>query len=167
MKIYLRVLGCQVGRGFKCASFPIFKDVPRSNISIGSHVHIGHSFVVEIARSGHLEIGNHVTIGDFNRISSTHSIRISDWCAIAEMVSIRGSFHKIAKGEEIVKQGSNGAPIAIGRDVLLGAQTIVLGGVGIPNGVVIGAQSLVKKDDKLHADGIFAGSPLKHLRDRE
>lgn len=122
--------------------------------------------MVEIARTGNLEIGNHVTIGDFNRVSSTHEIRIGDWAAIAEMVSIRGSFHQITKGTEIVKQGNDGARIDIGRDVLLGAQTIVLGGVSIPAGVVIGAQSLVKKSNKLHADGIFAGSPLTHLRDR-
>lgn len=166
VSMYLRSLGCKVGGGLKCVSFPVFRDVPKRNIRIGSNVAIGKNLVVEITPEGNLEIGDHVTVGDFNRFSSLSSIKIGDWVAIAELVSIRGSFHGVAKGEEIVKQKSMGAPISIGRDVLLGAQSIVLQGTTIPEGVIIGAQSLVKNGDKLHAHGIFAGSPLKHLRDR-
>ncbi len=81
-------------------------------------------------------------------------------------MSIRGSFHKTARDQNTIDQGDEGAPIAIGDDVLLGNQTIVLMGASIPDGTVIGSQSLVRKSDKLHPYGIFAGSPLNHIRDR-
>lgn len=166
VKLYLSLLGCKVGSGLKCYSFPKFKDIPKGNIIIGNHVAMGAGVVFEIAKSGNLTIDDHVTLGDFNRFSTTDSIQIGAWTAIAEMVSIRGSFHQIAKGTEIVKQGTDAASIHIGSDVLIGAKSTVLGGAEIPDGVVIGAHSLVKKSDKLHRDGIFAGASLKHLRDR-
>lgn len=166
VKLYLSVLGCKVGSGLKCYSFPKFKDIPKGNITIGNHVSMGTEVVFEITKSGKLIIEDHVTLGDYNRLSTIDSIQIGAWTAIAEMVSIRGSFHKIAKGTEIVKQGTDAAPINIGVDVLVGAKSTVLGGAEIPDGVVIGAHSLVKRSDKLHRDGIFAGASLKHLRDR-
>ncbi len=164
--LFLRSLGCTVGSGLKCLRIPIFKDMPKKNISIGSGVSMGVNVVFEIPPVGQLKIGDKVTVGDFNRFSTIDKIEIGDWVAIGEHVSIRGSFHNTNKGIEIVKQGDSGEPIHIGRDVLLGAYTVVLQGAAIPDGAIIGAKSLVKKSDHLHKDGIFAGSPLKHLRDR-
>lgn len=166
VKLYLSLLGCKVGSGLRCLRLPSFKDIPKGNIRIGDKVSMGRGVIFEIARSGSLEVGDRCTLGDFSRYSSMDEISIGNAVAIAEYVSIRGSFHQTARDQKIINQGDEGAPIAIGEDVLLGAQTIVLMGVSIPDGAVIGSQSLVRKSDKLHAYGIFAGSPLKHIRDR-
>jgi acetyltransferase-like isoleucine patch superfamily enzyme len=127
---------------------------------------MGRGVIFEIARSGSLEIGDRSTLGDYSRYSSINAVSIGNAVAIAELVSIRGSFHQTDRDHNIIDQGDEGAPISIGNDVLLGTQTIVLMGVSIPDGVVIGSQSLVRKSDKVHPYGIFAGSPLNHIRDR-
>ncbi len=164
--IYLGALGCQVGKGLKCLKLPSFKDIPKGNIRIGDHVSLGRGVIFEIARTGSLNIGDRCTLGDYSRYSSIDEISIGKAVAIAEHVSIRGSFHQMDRDQKIIDQGDEGAPISIGDDVLLGAQTIVLMGAAIPEGVVIGSQSLVRSGDKVHPYGIFAGSPLKHIRDR-
>lgn len=166
VSLYLRSLGCQVAGGLRCIRIPTFRDIPKGNIELGKRVVIGRGVVFEIAESGKLTIGSNVTLGDYNRLSSSAGISIGDATFVAENVSIRGSFHKIARHLEIRNQGSDHAPIRIGRDALIGAYTVVLQGATIPDGVVIGAHSIVKKSDNLHVHGIFAGFPLKHIRDR-
>jgi len=128
---------------------------------------MGKGVIFEITPEGHLKIGDRCTLGDYSRYSTIDRIDIGKAVAIAEHVSIRGSFHRVAKGEVIIDQGDDGEPISIGNDVLLGAQTVVLMGAIIPEGVVVGSQSMVRKSDKLHPYGIFAGSPLRHIRDRQ
>lgn len=167
LSIYLRSLGCKVGRGLKCLRLPVFRDIPHKNIFLGDHVAIGKDVVFEIPPGGKLEVGDHVTIGDYNRISTTSEIQIGSHTLLAENVSVRGSFHRLARNARIRLQDSDFAPVRIGEDVLIGAYSVVLQGAEIPEGAVIGAQSLVKSRDKLHGHGIFAGSPLKHIRDRE
>ncbi len=166
VSLYLRMLGCKVAGGLRCIRIPTFRDIPKGNIVLGKRVVMGGGVIFEIAESGNLVIGDHVTLGDYDRLSSTGEIVIGDSTLIAENVSIRGSFHQTAQHSEIRKQGSDHDPIHVGRDVLIGAYTLVLQGADIPDGVVIGAHSIVKKSDKLHVHGIFAGFPLKHIRDR-
>jgi galactoside O-acetyltransferase len=146
---------------------PTFREIPDGNIEIGNQVAIGTGVIFEITKSGRLAIGNHVTIGDYDRFSSIAEIKIGPYTAIAENVSLRGSFHKLGVDTEIVKQNYDAGPVHIGHDVLLGAGTVVLQNTTIPDGAVIGTLSLVKSSDNLHAYGIFAGSPLRHIRDRQ
>ncbi len=167
LRIYLLLLGCKAGAGLKALSFPTFREIPRRNIRLGRNVVFGRGVVIEMVETGTLLIGDNCTIGDYNRISSPNRIELGNWVSLAEQVSIRGSFHHTDRNQILVKQTSESRPITFGNDVGVGAFTIFLMGVSVPDGVVIGAQSLVKKSDKLHAYGIFAGSPLKHIRDRE
>jgi acetyltransferase-like isoleucine patch superfamily enzyme len=166
VSIYLRALGCNVGANLKCLRIPVFRDIPKSNIAIGNHVVFGKGVTIEIARTGRLELGDQVVIGDYVKLSSNKRIRMGSWSGIAEHSSIRGTSHGIAKDERYMRQPDIGADVTIGQDVLIGAQVVVLSGVDLPDGVVIGAQSLVVHGDKVHPYGIFAGSPLKHIRDR-
>jgi acetyltransferase-like isoleucine patch superfamily enzyme len=141
--------------------------VPRANIKIGNNVAIGKGVVFEIARTGQLNLGNEVVIGDNVRLSSAAKITFDDWSGIAENSSVRGSFHRLSKDSPYMQQGTRSADIHIGRDALIGANTMLLLGANIPDGAVVGALSLVTRHDNLHAYGIFAGSPLKHIRDRQ
>lgn len=163
---YLRLLGCKVGSHFKCLAFPTFRDIPKRNFKIGNHVVIGRGVVFEITQSGSLELGDHSVVGDYVRFSSMANITIGTWVGIAESCSIRGSAHRIARDEKFMMQGSDGQDIQVGNDVLLGTHSQVLMGAQIPDGVIIGALSLITRGNKLHSYGIFAGSPLQHIRDR-
>lgn len=165
--IYMKLCGCTVGRSIKVLKFPTFKDIPSGNIEIGNRVSIGRGVVFEIPKDGSLVIADQVTIGDYNRFSSIGRIEIGSKTAIGENVSIRGSFHGIKRETPIVEQLNVSEPILIGQDVLIGAYSIVLQGAHIPDGVVIGAKSLVRSRDELNSYGIFAGTPLKLIRYRE
>ncbi len=167
LKFFLWLTGCTSGANLKCLRLPIFRDIPRGNIKIGNNVVIGKGVTFEIAHSGNLVLGNEIVIGDNVKLSTTKEIRMGDWSGIAENSSIRGSGHQLKRNEKYMLQPDTGADIVIGKDVLIGAGVVVLSGVDIPDGTVIGAQSLVNQHDKLHPYGIFAGSPLKHIRDRQ
>jgi acetyltransferase-like isoleucine patch superfamily enzyme len=57
--------------------------------------------------------------------------------------------------------------VIIGNDVWIGARAIILGDVTIPDGVIIAAGSIVKKNDVLEPYGIYGGSPLVLLKMRK
>ncbi|NEN25731.1 hypothetical protein G3O08_19765 [Cryomorpha ignava] len=167
LSLYLRSLGCTVGKNLKCMRFPTFRDIPKGNYTIGDNVVIGQGVIFEITQTGCLIIGDEVLIGAYTRFSSTAAIKIGNWAGIAENCSIRGSAHHLKRNQKYMKQGNVGKEISIGDDVLIGACSQVLIGAQIPEGVVIGALSLVTQHVKLHSYGIFAGAPVKHIRDRE
>lgn len=167
LRFYLRSLGCAVGKNLKCMQFPTFRDIPKRNFTIGDNVVIGRGVIFEITQTGLLIIDDETLIGAYTRFSSTAAIKIGKWVGIAEHCSIRGSAHHLKRNLNFMNQGSDGMEISIGDDVLIGASSQVLMGAQIPDGVVIGALSLITRHQKLHTYGIFAGSPVKHIRDRE
>jgi len=167
LRLYLRSLGCSVGSNLKCLQFPTFRDIPKGNFSIGDNVVIGRGVVFEITGSGALEIGDETVVGDYVRFSSISKIKIGKWVGIAESCSIRGSTHQIKRDRKFMEQGSDGEEVTVGDDVLIGTHSQVLMGAQIPEGAIIGALSLVTRREKLHPYGIFVGSPVKHIRDRE
>ena len=56
-------------------------------------------------------------------------------------------------------------PTKIGRDVWIGANAVILGGVTIGDGAVVAAGAVVTKD--VEAGAIVAGVPARLLRKRE
>ena len=53
-------------------------------------------------------------------------------------------------------------PIVIGKNVFIGARSIVMKGVNIGDGAVIGAGSVVTKD--VPANAIVAGNPVRLIK---
>ena len=68
------------------------------------------------------------------------------------------------KGKSILEQGYDTAPVEIGEDVWIGANTVILKGVKIGKGSIIGACSLVNKD--IPPFSIAYGTPAKVERKR-
>ncbi|MBS1603843.1 MAG: acyltransferase, partial [Bacteroidetes bacterium] len=54
------------------------------------------------------------------------------------------------------------APISIGNDVFIGANSIVLKGVSIGDRAIVGAGSVVSRH--IPADEIWAGNPIKFIK---
>lgn len=166
-KIYLLLHGCKVGRGFKCMAFPKLRAIPKKNIEIGNNVTLGRMVTFEISESGKLTLGNNVLLADNILLSTISEIKIGDWSAIAENVSIRGSFHEMKKNEKYRLQGNISQPIILEEDTGVGAGCIILMGVTIPKGVFIGSNSTVVKSVKLAPYGIYGGTPLKLIKNRD
>ena len=165
-RIYLRMLGCKVGKNFKCLGPIHFRELPKSNITIGDNVAIGRHCTFEITPSGELILEDQVVIGDNVMMSALEKIRVGRWTGIAENVSIRDAFHMLDKESLYQLQGSVSEPIDIGEDVVLGAGTAVLKGAVLPKGVIIGSNSVVTSNVEMEAFGIYAGQPVKLIRKR-
>ena len=138
-------------------------------IEIGSHVRIDE-FVVIIA-TGSLVIGDYVHIPNFCFLGAKNGISIGNFVTFAPGVKIfsasddyDGGFLTGAATPREMTGGMH-LPVAIQDHVLIGSGSIVLPGCTIGKGCSIGALSLVKSN--LIPWGIYAGIPVKRLRDRK
>ena len=77
-----------------------------------------------------------------------------------------GGNHGTRKGILMNQQPRINADIVIGDDVWLGANTIILSGVKISNGIIVAAGAVVTKDIT-EENVIVAGVPAKIIGKRE
>lgn len=168
LSLYLSLFyGCKVGGGLKCRKWPILRNLPKNgNIKIGRNVNIGYLITFEVTASGKIEIGDNVDFTHNVLVASNAHVKIGDNCLFAENVSIRDSSHGTAAGTPINRQASESEAVSIGNDVWLGAGSQVLMGSNVPDGAVIGAQSLVNRKSELEANGIYAGTPVEFIKMR-
>lgn len=166
-KLYLIIHGCKVGKGLKCIGFPKFRSIPKKNIKIGNNVTLGRNVTFEIAHEGILILGNNVLLADNILLSTISKIEIKDWAAVAENVSIRGSFHEMKKEEYYRLQGNVSESIVLGEDTGIGAGCVVLMGVNVPNGVFVASNSTLLKNAELVPYGIYGGNPLRLIKLRD
>ena len=139
--------------GFECGSLYISQG---SKIIIASYQ----------GAVGKLKIADGVYINHYSIIDCHHSISIGEKVAIGPYCYIGDFDHDIS----LKKDSSIGAegialPIAIEKNVWIGANTTILKGVTIGEGAVIGAGSVVTKD--VAPQSIVAGNPAKLIRMRD
>lgn len=116
-----------------------------------------------------VESGATVTIGDNVGMSSTR-LWIADSLTIGNHVKVGAGVliidtdtHPIDyRLRRVTNDGTRHAPISIGDDVWIGAQSIILKGVTIGPRSIIGAGSVVTRD--IPADCIAAGNPARVIR---
>ena len=164
---YLRMKGCKVGKGLKCSSWPHFSYVPNGNIEIGDHVDLGRWNTLEVLPTAKLILKDHALLAHYIWITCTDKVEIGAYSAIAEGASIRDGFHQMAKEPFYREQPNHTSPISIGKDCGIGAGTRVLHGSNIPDGVFIGANSLVLSGSDLKPYHVYAGNPIKLIKERK
>jgi len=146
----------------------------------------------KLAYRENISFGNNVIIDDFVFIVSRWSTRLGNFVHIASFASITGGgeciigdYSTLSSGvriftgtEDAIGDSLLGASIPepfrvairsrveIGKHCMIGANSVVLPGVSIPDGVIIGAMSLVLQNTELEPWSIYAGSPVQKLRDR-
>lgn len=114
--------------------------------------------------SGNPKIGKDTWIGYFTIIDGTGGLEIGEHCTIASGVhiythdAIRWAIENLDKDLEKRKHLDH-APVKIGNNVFIGANSVIVKGVTIGNNVVIGAQTLVNVD--IPDNSIAAGNPIK------
>lgn len=147
-------------------------------ITIGSHVSIGNNcyltaWCFDEKESLKIMIGNNVTIGAYNHITSSNQIIIGDGFLSGKWVTITDNSHgsyNLTNEEDmanwqqmpirrpVVSKG----PVIIGNKVWVGDNATILPGVKIGEGAVIGAGSVVTKDVPPYS--IVGGNPAKILK---
>ncbi|MED5526637.1 MAG: acyltransferase [Pseudomonadota bacterium] len=140
------------------------------NIELGSNVRID-DFCVLSAGAGGIKIGNYIHIAVYSSIIGAGQVTLSDYCNISSRVAVYSSNDDYS-GEFMTNPmvpseytGVSHANVFIGPHAIIGSGSVLLPGITIETGVAIGALSLVAKD--CEAFTIYAGSPLKKIKDRK
>ncbi|MGF2120304.1 acyltransferase [Enterococcus casseliflavus] len=128
------------------------------NVSIHPNVFI---FNIE-----NLYIGNNVSIHPMCYIECFGGLEIQDDISIAHSTSIVTTEHIFLDiNQKINNQGIRKCPIIIKNNVWIGCKVTILGNTTIESGVVIGANSLVKK--RIEKNLVVGGNPLQIIKERK
>ena len=115
---------------------------------------------------GSIRIARRVWLGPYVVIYGHGGVEIGEQTLISMHCTILSSNHTIpAMGALIHDVPDELLPTKIGRDVWIGANAVILGGVTICDGAVVAAGAVVTKD--VEAGAIVAGVPARLLRKRE
>ena len=167
LKFYFFIHGCKSGDKLRCHTFPRFRIPPNKNYLIGNNVTIGYDITFEVQKTGSLIIGDFVKLTQNALISAGSKVSIGDYSLFGENVSIRDGDHSSSIDKPVSLQPNIYNPISIGRDVWIGAGSYVLQGSRIPDGVIIGANSVVLAKSDLKSNCVYAGSPVKLIKTRK
>lgn len=176
-RLYLQYRGVRFGPRLVLQGCPIVTRHPQGSIEIGSdvvlcssnrHAALGvqHPVILRAARPGaQVRIGDGAGITGAT-ILALRSITIGPRTLLGANVTVVDSdFHPLDPARRHDPPGSDStavAPVAIGRNVFVGANSIVLKGVTIGDNSVIGAGSVVTKD--IPPNVIAAGNPCRVLK---
>ena len=115
---------------------------------------------------GKIRLGRRVWLGPYAVIYGHGGVEIGEQTLISMHVSILSSDHAIPERAKLIRDCRDELkPTKIGKDVWIGANSVVLGGVTIGDGCVVGAGAVVTKD--LPAYSVAVGVPAKIVRSRE
>ena len=116
-------------------------------------------------RGAEIKIGDNVGLNGTSITARSKTITIGDGTMIAPNVIIVDSdFHALWPPESRLLNPcpENDADVAIGTNVWIGINAIILKGVKIGDNSIVGAGSVVTKD--IPSDCIFAGNPAKLIK---
>lgn len=118
-------------------------------------------------------IDDDVILGDYTYVNKNSSLEhciVGKFCSISEGVKINPVEHNLNLITTHPVAGDNGhynmerKSVAIGNDVLISMNAIILSGVTIGDGAVIGAGAVVTKDVEPYE--VVGGVPAKHIKFR-
>ena len=101
------------------------------------------------------KIGKNVVLGGDEWIFDPYVTEIGDHSTIGGRSIITGH---IGEGHLIIKK------ISIGKNVLIGGECFIMPGAVIQDNVVVGAKSLVLKDQVLEKGKFYAGVPAREIK---
>jgi acetyltransferase-like isoleucine patch superfamily enzyme len=139
------------------------KVVFRSNTK-SNFVGIYKPVSIAVYQKGQLKIGNNSGFSGTS-IVVTQQVTIGNYCNFGGNTSIWDTdFHPaeyLARRDHSVCKIKS-APIIIGDDVFVGANSIILKGISIGNRSIIGAGSIVTKN--IPADQVWGGNPARFIK---
>lgn len=134
-------------------------------VIVGTNISISSGCIFEFSAHSILRLGSNVYIAPNTIIACRNSIIIGDDVQIGENTSIRDSTHDYRDyGLSIKFNKDIVGSIKIGNNVWIGRGCLILPDTTIEDGVVIGANSIIKGFFK--SNGIYAGCPAKFIKNR-
>lgn len=168
LTLRLRMHGHKVGGGLSSRTWNPFECSPggRRRIEIGKGVKFGRNMSIRVKRGAELVIGDRTAFTGDTYVRAERSIRFGAHVLVAEHVSVRDSSHGTAAGTDIADQHPSYGSVEIGRDVWIGAGCRILMGAKVPDGCIIGANSVVIRKSALEPGGVYGGAPVRLLKKR-
>lgn len=150
-------------------TFEYTKIVGVENIEFGKHIIID-DFTFIYAKEK-IKLGSYVHIACFSSITGGDRVEVGDFSAISQgcrILTATDDFKEWGFGNSTVDnrfRNITQKPIKIGSFCIVGANSVIMPGVTIGDGVTIGANSVVTKD--LDSWGIYIGNKRIKERNRE
>lgn len=124
---------------------------------------IGHGSKISVGKNAKLTLGNNFAVSAESSIVSFLEITFGSNCLLSwDILIMDTDFHKIKDNSNTVI--NNPKPVIIGDNVWIGCRSLILKGSEIPNGCIIGANSVVSK--KLDNErSLYVGNPCKLVKE--
>jgi galactoside O-acetyltransferase len=136
-------------------------------ISIGSHVRIDDFCIL----SGKITLGSFIHISAYCVLYGQYHIEMEDYTGLSARCTVYSASDDFS-GDYLIspmvsKEYTNvqGGEVTIKQYSQIGASCVILPNLMIHEGVVVGSMSLINKS--LDAWGIYAGIPIKRIKDRK
>lgn len=142
-----------------------------SYVSVGNNSSIMSNCIIETCvkddQNPELEIGNHVSIGEYSHITCTNRIVIGNGVLTGRFVLITDNSHGNLTEEEadippLSRAIHSNGPVFIGDNVWIGDKATILPNVTVGNGSIIAANAVVTKDVPEYS--VVAGVPAKIIK---
>lgn len=153
---------CYVGPGISLGSDAVGK--VNGTVEVADSCELSHGVELNPWR-GSIRIARRVWLGPYVVIYGHGGVEIGEQTLISMHCAILSSNHSIPPMGRLIRDLPDELlPTKIGRDVWIGANAVVLGGVSIGDGAVIAAGSVVNRD--VEAGAVVAGVPARLVRKR-
>lgn len=162
----LRLRGYRIDYSASLGNRITFFQSNKNSIVIGRNVFIGDGTRIKAGFNGKIIIGDNVYIHDYSFIFAHKTLSIGDNTLISPQVFITDFNHKFphSRYKHLIasEKGYVSKTINIGKNVWIGAQTIILPGVNIGNDAVVGAGSIVTRN--IPAGVVALGNPARVVK---
>lgn len=170
----------RIGKNVRISNNGIIKLPPNKTIRIQNECQIeirkngilefkGQAYLGEetrllVGEGGIMTIGDDFSCTGRSDFDSIKSIVIGEQCRFSVNLQIMDTdHHKILdKNDKIINNSQN---ITIGNRVWVCCTSTILKGSNIPDNVIIGANSLVTNKSIMESNYIYAGCPIKKIKD--
>ncbi|WIM85537.1 acyltransferase [Gallibacterium anatis] len=114
---------------------------------------------------GHrIKFGNLIRLNDNVFIHAVNGVEIGDNTTLSYGVVLLTESYDISSKNKYLLRKHKGAPIKIGKNVWICANSTILPGVSIADNIIVGAGSVVTKDlDR--ANSLYAGNPARFIKE--
>jgi len=154
---------CYVGPGVSLG--PDNRDGIDGTVTVGDSCELNQG--VELNPfGGSIRIARRVWLGPYVVIYGQGGVEIGEQTLVSMHCTILSSNHGVPPVGELIRDKADDLlPTKIGRDVWIGANAVILGGVTIGDGAVVAAGAVVNRD--VAAGAVVAGVPARTIRKRE
>jgi acetyltransferase-like isoleucine patch superfamily enzyme len=140
------------------------------NIQIGSNTRIDGYTTIVAPGTGYVRLGSFIHVAGYVLLSAGDGIVMEDFSGLSHGVRVysrSGDYGGQYLTNPMVPAAysvTSGGEVRVRRHVVVGSGTVILPGVEIGEGSSVGALSVVSRS--LDAWGVYAGAPVRRLRER-